>query len=246
MDNCLGGFYLTHAQRAGLLRHIAWDFAVPGVTSISIDVHKYGMSAKGASVCAFRDPELRRRTFCPVVELSGSYATPTFAGSRPGSGMAAAWATMVSRGEAGYTVSAVACHEVRAMMVAMVVVAAVAMAMATVMAMVMTLAMIFSLFCGASCSRVQLSACVLAGVLRDERRGGGHGRGGAGRGRRPLHRADHFEQPLGQGDRGGYERPGVESLLLTGAEASRLDRGQRADVRLVVLLHSPPHEFAIV
>ena len=42
VDNCLGGFYLTFAQAEGLLKNIHWDFRVAGVTSISVDVHKYG------------------------------------------------------------------------------------------------------------------------------------------------------------------------------------------------------------
>ena len=42
VDNCLGGFYLSYAQAEGLLGDIRWDFRVPGVTSISVDVHKYG------------------------------------------------------------------------------------------------------------------------------------------------------------------------------------------------------------
>jgi hypothetical protein len=36
------------------------------VTTISIDVHKYGMAVKGNSVVAFATPELRRGTFCAV------------------------------------------------------------------------------------------------------------------------------------------------------------------------------------
>jgi glutamate/tyrosine decarboxylase-like PLP-dependent enzyme len=37
-----------------------FDFRVPGVTSISVDLHKYGYTAKGASVILHRDRELRR------------------------------------------------------------------------------------------------------------------------------------------------------------------------------------------
>ncbi len=49
VDNCLGGFYLSYAQAEGLLQDIRWDFRVPGVTSISVDVHKYGMQLKARS-----------------------------------------------------------------------------------------------------------------------------------------------------------------------------------------------------
>jgi len=39
VDNCLGGFLLSYMSRAGLFKR-KWDFLVPGVTSISVDVHK--------------------------------------------------------------------------------------------------------------------------------------------------------------------------------------------------------------
>lgn len=48
VDNCLGGFYLSFAQAEGLLEDLHWDFRVPGVTSISVDVHKYGTSLQTA------------------------------------------------------------------------------------------------------------------------------------------------------------------------------------------------------
>jgi sphinganine-1-phosphate aldolase len=72
------------------------------VTTISVDVHKYGMATKGVSVVAFADAALRRSTFYPVVELLGTYITPTMQGSRNGVGMAVGWATLVSTGEDGY------------------------------------------------------------------------------------------------------------------------------------------------
>jgi sphinganine-1-phosphate aldolase len=40
VDNCLGGFLLSFMQRAGLLGDTKFDFQVPGVTSMSVDVHK--------------------------------------------------------------------------------------------------------------------------------------------------------------------------------------------------------------
>ncbi len=40
-----------------------FDFAVDGVTSISADTHKYGMGARGTSVCLLRNHELRRHMF---------------------------------------------------------------------------------------------------------------------------------------------------------------------------------------
>ena len=102
VDNCLGGFLLSFLQKEGLFTK-PWDFAVPGVTSISIDVHKYGCSSKGASVVAFRDAALRALTYVPSSEgCEGLYVTPTLQGSRSGAVIAAAWATVVNVGDDGY------------------------------------------------------------------------------------------------------------------------------------------------
>lgn len=49
VDACVGGFILPWIERLG--RPLPeWDFRVPGVTSISADLHKYGYAGKGASV----------------------------------------------------------------------------------------------------------------------------------------------------------------------------------------------------
>jgi glutamate/tyrosine decarboxylase-like PLP-dependent enzyme len=73
------------------------------VTSISVDTHKYGYAPKGTSVVLYRGPELRRYQFFAASDWPGGlYASPTFAGSRPGAPIAGAWATMISLGERGY------------------------------------------------------------------------------------------------------------------------------------------------
>ena len=62
VDACLGGFFLPFAKKLG--RDIPpFDFEVPGVTSMSADLHKYGYAAKGASVVMYRDRALRRHQF---------------------------------------------------------------------------------------------------------------------------------------------------------------------------------------
>ena len=80
-----------------------FDFQVPGVTSISADLHKYGYAAKPASLILYRDPELRRYQFFVTVDWSGGvYPSPTMTGSRPGGPIAAAWAIINYLGEDGY------------------------------------------------------------------------------------------------------------------------------------------------
>ncbi|MBC7225225.1 MAG: aspartate aminotransferase family protein, partial [Anaerolineae bacterium] len=80
-----------------------FDFRVPGVTSISVDLHKYAYAAKGASVVLYRDRDLRRHQFSVYTDWPGGvYASPAMAGTRPGGPIAAAWAVLHYLGEEGY------------------------------------------------------------------------------------------------------------------------------------------------
>ena len=102
VDACLGGFVLPWAERLGYPVP-AFDFRLPGVTSISVDTHKYGYAPKGTSVVLYRHPELRRYQYFTATDWPGGlYAAATVAGSRPGGLLAACWAVMVTLGERGY------------------------------------------------------------------------------------------------------------------------------------------------
>ncbi|XP_062156586.1 sphingosine-1-phosphate lyase isoform X2 [Alnus glutinosa] len=102
VDLCLGGFVLPFARKLGYAIP-PYDFSVKGVTSISVDVHKYGLAPKGTSVVLYRNHDIRKHQFVAVTEWSGGlYVSPTIAGSRPGSLIAGAWAAMLSLGEEGY------------------------------------------------------------------------------------------------------------------------------------------------
>lgn len=102
VDACVGGYLLPWLERLG--RPIPrWDFRVPGVTSISADLHKYGYAAKGASILLWRSLEDMRDQFFVASDFPGGvYATPTMLGTRPGGPVAAAWATLQSLGQDGY------------------------------------------------------------------------------------------------------------------------------------------------
>ena len=101
-DACLGGFVLPWAEKLGY-NVPAFDFRLPGVTSISVDTHKYGYAAKGTSVILYRGKELRHYQYYTTTEWPGGlYFSPTFAGSRPGALSAACWAALISIGEQGY------------------------------------------------------------------------------------------------------------------------------------------------
>ncbi|OJH42430.1 pyridoxal phosphate-dependent decarboxylase family protein [Cystobacter ferrugineus] len=101
-DACLGGFVLPWARELGYPVP-GFDFRLPGVTSISADTHKFGYAAKGTSVVLYRGTALRSHQYFTSTEWPGGiYFSPTFSGSRPGALIAAAWASLVSTGDAGY------------------------------------------------------------------------------------------------------------------------------------------------
>jgi glutamate/tyrosine decarboxylase-like PLP-dependent enzyme len=101
-DACLGGFFIPWAERLGYDVPIV-DFRLPGVTSLSVDTHKYGYAPKGTSVVLYRGRELRHHQFHVATEWPGGlYYSPALAGSRPGGLIAGTWAAMLAMGEAGY------------------------------------------------------------------------------------------------------------------------------------------------
>ncbi len=102
VDACVGGFLSPFLSRLGV-NLPGWDFSVPGVTSISADIHKHGMAPKGASLLLVRDDALRQHhRFESSAWARGTYAAYTAQGTRPGGAVAAAWAVMMHLGEAGY------------------------------------------------------------------------------------------------------------------------------------------------
>ncbi len=102
VDSCVGGFMLPWVEKLGY-KVPPFDFRVPGVTSISADVHKYGYSAKGASVIVYRNIDYLKHQFFAYTDWSGGiYISPALLGTRPGGSIAAAWAAMQAMGENGY------------------------------------------------------------------------------------------------------------------------------------------------
>ncbi|MGH9096534.1 MAG: pyridoxal phosphate-dependent decarboxylase family protein, partial [Acidimicrobiales bacterium] len=102
VDACLGGFILPFL---GQLGHVTkpWDLSVPGVTSISADLHKYGYGSKGVSVVLYRTKELARlQPFITSNWLGGLYGSPSMAGTRPAGPIAAGWAVLHHLGNDGY------------------------------------------------------------------------------------------------------------------------------------------------
>jgi len=102
VDGCVGGIYLSVMRRMGTpVRD--FDFSVPGVTSISADLHKYGYAPKNASVVLYRNRDLRKHAWF-VCSSTTEYAVinPTAQSSRTGGPIAAAWAILRFLGEEGF------------------------------------------------------------------------------------------------------------------------------------------------
>lgn len=101
-DACVGGYFAPFARMNGV-DVPPFDFEVPGVMSMSADLHKYGYCAKGASTVLFRSKELYDHMPFETKDWNGApMKTPTLAGTRPGGAISAAWAVMNVLGEDGY------------------------------------------------------------------------------------------------------------------------------------------------
>lgn len=106
VDACVGGFLAPFVRQIGYTIP-EFDFALPGVWSMSADLHKYGFTAKGASTVLYRSDDLRQyQPFTCTDWPNGTMITPTFAGTRPGGAIAAAWAVMHYLGVEGYLAKA--------------------------------------------------------------------------------------------------------------------------------------------
>lgn len=102
VDACVGGYFAPFARMNGVDLP-PFDFSVPGVRSISADLHKYGYSAKGASTLFHRGAEQRHhQVFTCDAWPVGTMHTPSAAGTRPGGAIASAWAVLHYLGEDGY------------------------------------------------------------------------------------------------------------------------------------------------
>lgn len=102
VDACMGGLLLPYFKRLG--EPVPdFDFTVPGVTSMSMDLHKYGYCPKGASLVLYRNKELRRHQIFACSRWTGyTVVNPTIGSTKPGGPVAAAWAVIHVIGDDGY------------------------------------------------------------------------------------------------------------------------------------------------
>ncbi len=102
VDACVGGWLLPFFKKLGA-EVPDFDLSVPGVTSISMDLHKYAFTPKGASVVLYNDPGLRHHQIFACANWTGyTIINPTVQSTRSGGPLAAAWAVMRHIGPDGY------------------------------------------------------------------------------------------------------------------------------------------------
>jgi sphinganine-1-phosphate aldolase len=102
VDACVGGYLAPFARKLSYPVP-EFDFALPGVWSLSADLHKFGHCPKPASTVFYRGAELHSFQKFDHAEWSGGrMITQTYVGTRPGGAIAAAWAVMHHLGEEGY------------------------------------------------------------------------------------------------------------------------------------------------
>jgi sphinganine-1-phosphate aldolase len=102
VDACMGGFMLPFLEDLGY-QVPGFDFRVAGVTSISLDAHKYGYAPKGTSIILYKSRKLRKKQFFIHTEWRGGiFASTTFMGTKSGGPVAGCWAIMKHLGKEGY------------------------------------------------------------------------------------------------------------------------------------------------
>jgi sphinganine-1-phosphate aldolase len=98
VDACIGGWVLPHLDDVP-----PWTFAVDGVTSVSVDLHKYAYTPKGVSVLLHRTAALRSTHLFASADWPGyTMLNATMQSTRSGGPLAAAWAVAHHIGLDGY------------------------------------------------------------------------------------------------------------------------------------------------
>lgn len=102
VDCCLGSFVIAFLPKLGY-NIPPFDFSVSGVTSLSIDTHKYGFAPKGSSIILYSERQYRHHQYYASLSWPGGlYGSPSVSGSRSGAVIACCWATMMYFGKNGY------------------------------------------------------------------------------------------------------------------------------------------------
>ena len=98
VDCCMGGFLIPFIKNYKYI-----NFSLRGISSFSIDTHKYGYSLKGSSVLLFKNREIKKyQHFIRKDWCGGVYATPTLMGSKSGGLIASTWSCLLMIGKKNY------------------------------------------------------------------------------------------------------------------------------------------------
>lgn len=102
VDACVGGMYVPFAKELGFDLP-DFNLSVPGVTQLSMDFHKWGYAAKGASAILYKDTSMRDYQVWSWSGWTGySVVNPTVLSTKSGGPIAACWATLKHLGRDGY------------------------------------------------------------------------------------------------------------------------------------------------
>ncbi len=102
VDCCVGGMYLPFAKELGY-DIPDFDMSVPGVTQLSMDFHKWGYAAKGASCILYKDRGFRRHQIFSYANWTGyAVINPGVTSTKGGGPIAACWAILNFIGREGY------------------------------------------------------------------------------------------------------------------------------------------------
>lgn len=104
VDACLGGYQAPFVEMASEKKFPAWRIGrVPGVMSMSADLHKHGYAAKPISTIFYLNKEVQQFHWShPADWPDGKYASESMMGSFPAGSVASAWAVMKHLGRDGY------------------------------------------------------------------------------------------------------------------------------------------------
>lgn len=98
VDACVGGMVLPFLEGAP-----GFDFSIETVDSLSVDLHKYGYTPKGASLVLYRSADLRAHQYFATAAWTGyPVANAGVQSTRSGAPLAAAWAAVQHLGTGGY------------------------------------------------------------------------------------------------------------------------------------------------
>lgn len=102
VDACVGGCLTPFARELGYpVPEFAFEHE--GVSSVSLDLHKYGYAPKPCSALFYVDADhMRHQAFTTDQWSNGPYRTDGLVGSRPGGALAGAWAVLRYLGREGY------------------------------------------------------------------------------------------------------------------------------------------------